>query len=293
MLVQRFFFRVLFLIIPILFSSCEENELTIIPNNLSPADNTVSKTAILNYVNKSYISLWGLEPGDSLRDEDIDFLTRFNMSDSARQVFIQRILDSESFNINSYSLARAELLNNLNVDEIPQEIQLIDFLLSDPQFAIFQKELERERRLLNDLMNIPNDMASGFLNVVGMLKRCVSNKLYDDINMGTENFVISNFQHFLFREPTANELENGKQMVDGFETLFFRKAGNSKDDFVAIFFDDTGMKEGLIIALYKRFLFRNPNEEELFKLLQQFESNTDYNQVVLTITSGKEFAGLN
>lgn len=278
---------------PFFFFACEENELTVIPDNNAPSDPTISKTVVLNYVNKSYISLWGVEPGDDQKNQDIEFLSNLNMSDSARQVFIQTIIDAETFNVNSYTLARAELLNNLDVAEIPQEIQTIDFLLADPQFAIFQRELEREKRLLTELMLIPDDMASDELNIVGMLKRCVSNKVYDDINMGTENFVVSNFQHFLLRLPTVAELENAKSMVDGFETVFFRKSGDSKDDFISIFFSDTNLKEGLIISLYLRFLFRTPTEAEVFAALQLFENDDDYNRVVRFITSGKEFAGLN
>ena len=32
--------------------------------------------------------------------------------------------------------------------------------------------------------------------------------------MGTENFVVAMFQHFLLRYPTDSELESAKDMVD-------------------------------------------------------------------------------
>jgi hypothetical protein len=135
-------------------------------------------------------------------------------------------------------------------------------------------------------------MANGTLTVEGMLRRCVNNSFYDDINMGSENFVVSNFQHFLLRYPTLSELEQGKQIVEGFEgTLLFR-VGTSKNDFIDIVFNSDNFKEGMVRKLFTRYLFRSPANEELFVFTEKYKTSASYKELTKAIMVTDEYSGL-
>src|SRR5205085_1157862 len=125
-----------------------------------------------------------------------------------------------------------------------------------------------------------------------MHRRCVNNYFYDQINMGSENFVISCFQHFLNRYPTQNELSEGKKMIDGAPAILFLESGQSKDDFINIFFTSRDYYEGLAINLYQRFLLRNPSSIEMGNAATAFVNTHNYVQMQKDILSTNEYIGI-
>jgi hypothetical protein len=110
--------------------------------------------------------------------------------------------------------------------------------------------------------------------------------------MGTENFVISMFQHFMFRYPTLQELEDGKKMVDGFYAYLFYQEGNTKDDFIRIFFDSDAFYEGRVRDLYKRYVFREPLIQELKNGTDLYKTTNNYKAVQKLILTSDEFVGI-
>jgi hypothetical protein len=110
--------------------------------------------------------------------------------------------------------------------------------------------------------------------------------------MGTENFVVSCFQHFLNRYPTENELSEGKKMVDGAPAILFLESGQNKTDFVNIFFGSRDYQEGLAINLYNRYLLRNPASIEMGNAVQAFSTTHDYVQMQKDILSTNEYIGI-
>lgn len=273
--------------------SCRKSEIIEVPGNTAPPDNTIEKTVVENYVTKAYISALGRQPTSEEKQRGEDLLMASSLSDSSRKVFIDQILALEEFNQNSYKLARAELLNNLDTAEIGQQLYVFNFLLQDPQYALFHDVIRQEIARLEQLRVIPADMASGMLTIEGMLRRCVNNSFYDNINMGSENFVVSNFQHFLLRYPTQAELEEGKKMVDGFEAALLLQSGSSKQDFITILFNSDNFKEGMVRKLFMRYLFRNPTNEELYLFTSLYRtSGSSYKELTKTIMITDEYAGV-
>jgi hypothetical protein len=110
--------------------------------------------------------------------------------------------------------------------------------------------------------------------------------------MGTENFVVSCFQHFLSRYPTAHELEQSKKMVDGTPAVLFLQSGQSKKEFISIFFSSWDYYEGLVVNLYSRLLYRKPTSVEMGLATQKFQQSMDYEQMQKDILVTNEFAGI-
>jgi hypothetical protein len=241
---------------------------------------------------KSYISTLGREPSAQENEDGESALLAAGFSKDARKLFIQNIISKEEFNQNSYKIARAELLNNFDTAEINQQLYIYNLLLNDPQYALFYDLLNNEIQRLNQLQAVPQQMANGTLSIEGMLRRCVNNSFYDDINMGSENFVVSNFQHFLLRYPTISELEQGKLMVDGFEGTLLFKVGNSKNDFIDIIFNSDNFKEGIVRKLFTRYLFRIPTNDEVFVFTEKYKSSGSYKELTKEIMTTDEYSGL-
>ena len=110
--------------------------------------------------------------------------------------------------------------------------------------------------------------------------------------MGSFNFVVSLFQHFLDRYPTQNEVNAGVNMVNGLSSVFFLTAGQSKRDFENIFFGSTDFYEGEVRGLYQQYLFRTPTSVEMTDGTLLYMQNDDYIELQKSILSKNEFIGI-
>jgi hypothetical protein len=215
-----------------------------------------------------------------------------NFSQANRKIFIQSLLAKPDYNRNQYNIARVEYLQNLDSTEIEGQLYLFQLLLSQPQYAPFYDMLNKEIARLNELKATVNDMNAGTLDYRGMLKRCVNNYFYDQINMGTENFVVSTFQNFFFRYPTTAELTNGKLMVDGVSATLFLQIGKSKNDYINIFFGTDDFYEGQVRNIFKKYLLREPSPAEINYYAGVYKSNNSYKKLQEEIFSLDEYAGV-
>ena len=166
------------------------------------------------------------------------------------------------------------------------------YLLTQPQYAPQYAQIQIEKTKLELLKASVADLNSGAINAIGLHKRCANNNFYAQINMGTENFVNSMFQNFLYRYPTNEELIHGKQIVDGFEGIFFLKSGHVKDDCLTIFFGCDNYFEGQVRDLYKKYLFREPTSVEMSEKAMSYKNSLDYKVLQKAILSLDEYAGI-
>jgi hypothetical protein len=142
------------------------------------------------------------------------------------------------------------------------------------------------------LLNTPEDLANGTIGVREMHRRMVTNDIYDQINMGSYNYVLSLFNNFLFRDPTVAEHDASITMVDGFVAVVFFQTGNSKAEFIDIFLNSDDYYEGQVRDLYLRYLFREPTSEEQGYHSARYFDSDDFDQFQKDILSLDEFAGL-
>lgn len=120
----------------------------------------------------------------------------------------------------------------------------------------------------------------------------IDNWIYDQINMGAENFVISIFQHMLDRFPTEHELKEGIAMVEGRPARIFLQAGTSKSDFLDAFIGSDQYLEGKVKKFYRQYLLREPNATEMIMHLQAMKAGSSIESLQIELLSSKEFAGI-
>ena len=276
----------------VLAYSCKKDKEVIIEDNTHPPDATISNVVKENYVNKSYISVLGRKPSSTELSAGIAVLNQHNLSVADRNQVLGDIFAKPGYNQRLYDINIATLLNNLDTAQITTFIYVFQQLLLDPLYAPQYPLIQAEKTKLENLKKSVTDLNSGTISIIGLHKRCVNNYMYDQVNMGTENFVVSVFQNFLYRYPTEDELTQSKQIVDGFEGVVFLQTGTVKDDFINIFFGCNNYFEGQVRDLYLKYLFREPTSVEMSDKAQIYKNSLDYKALQKAILSTDEYAGI-
>jgi len=279
-----------FFVVVAIFSSCRDE--VVVPNNTAPPDQTVENVTINNYVNRVYVAVLGREASSSEKSAGFNVLRDNNLSNESRSQFLDQVFSSGNYLPHLYDFARTELLNNLDTADITFYLFIFNLYLADSTYQLYWDMFTQEIVRLDSLQRVPSDLANHLIDVTYLHRRCVNNYFYDQINMGTENFVVSCFQHFLNRYPTENELTEGKKMVDGAPAILFLQSGQTKTEFIDIFFSSKDYHEGLAINLYQRYLLRNPTSIEMGNAAQAFSNTHDYVQMQKDILSTNEYIGI-
>lgn len=273
------------------FAACNKTEDIIVDNNVPPPDHTIDSSTMQIYVNKAYINILGREPLAWEKTSGINQLTDNNFSLANRIGFIQTVIGKSDYVRNQYDVARVEYLQNLDSLEIEQQIYQYEYFLTQPQYAPFYDIINAELARIEPLKTIVYDFQNGIIDRRGMLRRCVDNYFYDQINMGSENFVVSTFQNFLFRYPTTSELTAGKAMVDGGVSSIFLESGKNKADYINIFFNTDDYYEGQVRYMFKKYLFREPSSAEINYYAGIYKNGT-YHDLEVAFFTLEEYAGI-
>lgn len=273
-------------------ASCSKFEDVIVKDNLPPPDHTVDSTTLEIYLHKVYVNLLGREPIGNEKSEAITILRQNNFSVANRKQFLETLFVKSEYKQNLYTIASNEYLNSLDSLEIAQQIYLFEYFLTQPQYAPFYTLISYEVGRMQQLQAVPDDLNAGTLDYRGMLRQCSNNYFYDQINMGTENFVVSTFQNFLFRYPSDAELLNGKTMVDGNNSILFFELGKTKVDYINIFFNSDDYYEGQVRNAFTKYLFREPTSAEIALYADTYKSNDNYALLQKEIFALDEYAGV-
>jgi len=282
----------LFSFVLLIASGCKKDEI-IIDDNQAPPDSTISTLIIENYVTKCYISLLGREPIEQEEATAIAALKNGNMSVSSRKLFLNVIVQNSEYYDKVLENNSLKLINSpFDTIAIQEQLAVLHLLIQDPQYApyidLFQAIIDNYELLLTT----PSQFRNGTIGMQEMHRRLVSNDIYDQINMGSFNFVLSMFNSFLFRDPTASEHESGITMVDGFVAVVFYETANSKEEFIDIFLHSDDYYEGQVRELYFRYLFRDPTSAEQGYHAVRYKESSNYERLQTDILSTDEFAGL-
>ncbi|NNM15446.1 MAG: hypothetical protein HKO56_02220, partial [Bacteroidia bacterium] len=261
-------------------------------NNVAPPDSTISNLAIEGYINKVYISVLGREPDSSEYAGAWNVLNPANASPSSRTIFLDNVFIKPEYNNRIYDLARADYLNNVDTLDIIGQIALYQSLLLDSSYYLLWDIIEYEKERAEKLQEIPADLLSGLIDIKEVQKRCSDNYVFDDLNMGSLNFVVAVFQNIIRRYPTMSELNASIEMVDGTTSILFFEVGSSKDDFLDIFFDSSDYYEGQVRDLYLRYLLREPNTVEMSAASIKYKNSDDYKQLHKDILILDEYMGI-
>lgn len=276
----------------LILSSCNKQELAIVKGNQAPQDSTLSELQKETYINRVYIALLGRKADTAEFDAakaslDADF------SLESRELFIRSLQNKNEFKSNWIASLRLDLLNGVDTNDIKGEMNTILFLLQDSNNNNrFRDLLLLEYNRYDSLLRMEDHLIANKIDFIKCQLRCLNNGVYDQINMGTENFVTASFTQFFNRYPTNAELESAKKMVDGVESFLFLQSGKSKLDYLNIFFNSAPYYEGQVYYLFQKYLYRNPNTTEAYELSQWFAQTRDYPGLLSKILASYEYVSL-
>lgn len=280
-----------YFLIVLIITSCTKVDDVLVDDNTVPPDYTIENIIIENYINKLYISTIGREPIDSEFNLDFELLRSANLSQESREVVIDNVLGKTEYAFNVFTLESANLLNGVDSAMVNERIdiyQFLSFTATGLDSIYIVQELER----LLEFQSILAELDQGTVVASDLFKCMVNNNFFDELNMGTENFVVAMFQHFLLRYPTNEEVRNSSDMVDDKNATVFFKTGNGKEDFIDIFFSSNEYYTGQTNILFKRYLFRNPTSEESVNYSLEYMDSNNYKDLQKRILSTDEFIGL-
>jgi hypothetical protein len=280
------------LFIGLLILSCNKTEEKIIPDNNPPADNTIPASLRINFINKVYISLIGREPETAEFNAADLTLRNSNFSSASRKTIVQEILNQDAFLDREFEIYRNDLISGVDTAEISELITTFEFLLTNSTYMQQWPLIEIEKARLISLRNVGSELKNGTISLIEMQRRCVDNFYFDQLNMGSLNFVIACFQNLLLRNPTQFEQTEGVKMLDGFNGILFLQTGESKAQFQQIFFQSDDYFAGQIKLNYLRFMLRLPSSEEEVLYSSRLKSDGNIKTILIDLLSSDEYAGI-
>jgi len=288
------------------FSGCIEKEnITqvehtneIIDGNTAPPYAEATTVQVQNYINKAFIDLLGREPvqdtlqkyTDFLRAEDlsIDQLNLFLSILSTQQGYLQEYYERFDETLFTNYLAATPKTEILQLRQVFQQAHDLYVQAGETTLAqLVQAEIDKLDKLLRAFI----DYSQQTITINQYIFRICDNGIYDEINMGSENFVLSCFENFLKRLPTDAELESGVTMVDGFSARLLLSDGSSRSDFLRIITETPGFYEGLAIDAYAQLLSRFPDSAEMAAITLEMSMGMNFQELQRKIMTGPEYTG--
>lgn len=293
--------KLLPLLVVFAFSSCKKQTITthenlIVDGNVAPPYSGISTTQIKVYVNKLHIDLLGIQANDTDLNNYAAYLKQKELSEASRDSVIDVLLAKDEFYDRLYTTMCARLLESISRYEIQQEATTYDYIAQQMYIAgdtMTAQYAEYVRDKLITLSHCDSLYQAGTITLNEFYATFCDNIIYDEINMGSLNFVIACFENYLFRSPTQAEQTNGVEMVDGQSRPLLHSDGNSKLDFVNIVMSSNEFYEGLVIENYTSYLSRQPNSYEMFAGTQLVKTGNDLKGLKKSILHSDEYAGFN
>ena len=295
-------FFILCISISVIVTACTEKETinhtehtnVIIDDNSPPPYNQVTTVQIQNYINKMYIDLVGREPLQQELEDDTKLLKDNNLSLESRHQLLDQLMSNPLYYEQFYDVYSAAYLNATSTQDVLEQLFLY---LEQQELAeqmgnyAFAEYLQIEIDKLIALRDVRNDYESGAITINQFMQILSYNFFYDEINMGSENFVLACFENFLKRFPTESELVAGITMVDGFSAQLLFRDGSSKKDFIELITTVPDFYEGLTIDIYQQLLARNPDSEEMNNGTLLLTEDPDYQAIQKIVLTSSEYTG--
>lgn len=269
-------------------------ENVVVEGNQPPQHEAVATITIENYITKLHIDLIGLEPTEADLQQQVAFLKNNNLSIAARSTIIEDLQDQRAYYQQFWNRTAADLLDGITDPEIQDQINTFLFIIQQSLAngdTLVAYSFEAEVEKLSDVLAATTDWQQETIDIRQFFQRFTLNYFYDQINMGSENFVIACFENLLGRLPTATELSNSVTMVDGFPSQVLRVDGNDKIEFTQILVNSGEFFERLVIRTYAQLLNRVPTAGELVQGIAEVSSSYSVKTLQLNILTSSTYAG--
>lgn len=295
----------------LVFSACKKKDpkIEIVADNDAPYYSQIPRVKVENYVNRLFIDIIGREPFDAEMKTETDNLIANNLALSTRETLINKLQSSEVYifgdssyaiaaNKRWYDLLTVRLTEGFGENDFMGEYGIVQFARKvdslNGNWAGFYANKNAAEQLLK-AATAKWDYYHKTIDIEEYCSRLILNPLTfqkTDSYMGNEDNTIKyTFNDLLFRQYTANEFTISRDMIlNGKSGVLFGQSGHSKGDYIYILTHCNEFYEGTVKWLYKTFLARYPNTEEVLLLVKTLPADKDIRKIQRHILKSDEYA---
>lgn len=251
--------------------------------------NLITEEKAEAYVNRLYISLLGRKPTSYIVESEIRNLLNAEADSIYRVEMIEEILDSPEYLFHQYQEVRSDWLQDLDTITIREEFEKYRakraILANKDSWELYDEYLLE----LELLLQIPSQLEHSEIMLSEVHRRCTDNLFYDEINMGTENFLVALFTDLFRRYPSTHELETCKKIINGQEEVVLREAGESREELLDIIFRSKDYVEGQIRRYYLKFMKEEVDATQLAQFVELYQQSGNEKKVLISILSSEAY----
>ena len=277
-----------------------------VPDNTPPPYAGVDELTVRNFINRAYIDLIGREALDSEMDSDLNYLQLRELKPLAIDTFLQKLQRDttersggmsyrQAWAWQLYVRAKARIIEGEADDEIVFDISQLqqkyvkDSLLENEIGMAFARQ---EILKLRALLDASSEIEASALSMSELYRRMVYNEIYDEIHMGSFNYVNATFDDLFFRFPTNAEFEAGFDVIEyNRSRILLGENCQSKREYAEVLTNSREFHEACIEADFLSFLGRSATHEEMLELLPILYVEQDYERVQRAIMKTEDYAG--
>jgi hypothetical protein len=221
-----------------------------------------SDVQFTRFINKAGITLIGRRLEAQELEEMTNALQGFSSDKEKKAHVVHTLMALPEFYVNMEEQLREDLLEGISRADLRYTYLKDFYFLSETRglsvmHPVFQKTFDQ----LSALAAIQDGKVDRHVDIKYLKQLLIDNYIYDQINMGIDNFVISTFQHFLQRKPTVSELQQAKWMVSGQSGVLLQMSGNSKEDYLDILLKSPSHWEAQIVYWYQKIYNQKPEDK--------------------------------
>lgn len=283
--------------------ACQKEDVVYSDNDV-PEYEGVPTVLVNNYVNSLFIDLIGREPLDVEMEEEVAALEAANLSISARQDLIDKLMFdtsylpgdssySHAYHFKLYSDLKARMMEGASDGEIMGWYNLyysqsiVDSI--NGNFDAMDLNRLRAQRML-DVIDVWPALRLDEIDIAEAHRRMCQNQVYNEINMGAFNFINASFNDLFDRFPTQAEFDQSFPVIEANEPgVLFGQVVQNKTQYLEVLVHSEEFDEGLVRWVYKGRLSRDPSSAEVFTLLNGMDAVT-VEAIVRHVLSSEEYA---
>ncbi len=290
----------------IFLGACKKPEQEIISGNTIPTYTGTPTLLVENYVNRLFIDLIGREPTDAEMQTCVSELENASLSQQSRIQLVQRLMFSTQFipADTSYAHAyyqkyytdnKARFLEGVAENDLTLEYTVFrnNAVMDSLNGNLLAYEIQMaEAQKVWNVIQSKKQLRLGEIDCVEMCRRMSFNSIYDDLNMGSFNYINSCFDHLLFRYPTTAEFVMSEPAVESsLSGQLFGITISNKLEFLNALLLSQEYYEGMIRWVYLSLLSREPTSAEVYTLVQDVMISRDIKPIQQRILISAEYAG--
>ena len=282
----------------VLLAGCRPEEVFVDGNNV-PNYSDVPTLRVEQYVNSVFIDMLGRAATEEERSLYVSQLESAGNSIAARKNFVSQLQNSSStsseFFYKLYTDLKGRYLNSSTDASIQEEFTTLAYIAHydslQGNYLVSQLEWIEANKVLA-VLSIPENMQVNGLALNEACRIMMYNSIYDDLNMGTFNFVNASFDQNFFRFPTQSEFDNVYNSIEiNTSGVFFGQTISSKQDYLDVLIHSNEFFEGGVRWMYRSYLSRDASDNEVYVLLDVMKEDQGYLEVQQVIFSSDEYAG--